>query len=323
MAKAEQIIQLLKSYQAGDDSRFYAIAMQVAAHEARKGHSKIASEIKELIDLAKKNKRQNNVISISQSSSIIQSLVVETKPKCKLSDLTFSDVQKDLFQRVLQEFSQQEKLNKYNLKARRKLLLTGPPGTGKTFTASAFASELKLPLYTVRLDSLITKYMGETASKLRQIFEFMRTAPGVYLFDEFDAIGSDRLTPNDTGEIRRVLNSFLQFLEEDNSESLIVCATNYKKLLDTALFRRFDDLIVYDLPERNQIKKLITNQLHLFDTDTLIWEKIEVEAIGLSHAEISRACDDAAKKSIFKATETIDTSNLVSMLKLRQQSKIK
>ena len=116
-------------------------------------------------------------------------------------------------------------------------------------SASALAGELHLPLFTIVLDGLITKFMGETAAKLRLIFEAISQTRGVYLFDEFDALGSERASGNDVGEIRRVLNSFLQFLEQDQSDSLIVAATNHPKLLDRALFRRFDDVIEFALPD--------------------------------------------------------------------------
>ena len=206
-----------------------------------------------------------------------------------MNDLTFSEKQSKTFKRIIQEYKQQEKLKSYNLEPRRKILLYGPPGTGKTATASALAKELQLPLFTIRLDGLITKFMGETASKLRLVFDAIRSTKGLYFFDEFDAIGSDRMSPNDVGEIRRVLNSFLQFLEQDHSDSFIVAATNYKKLLDPALFRRFDDVLNYDLPEKAQIKTLINNKLAEFSLNIQEqeWQKIEKIADGLSHAEIT------------------------------------
>ena len=120
-------------------------------------------------------------------------------------------------------------------------------------TASVLAGELGLPLFQVRLDGLITKYLGETAAKLRQIFDATSRTRGVYFFDEFDAIGSQRGIPNDVGEIRRVLNSFLQMIEQDRSLSLVVAATNHPGILDSALFRRFDDMLHYELPDTAQV----------------------------------------------------------------------
>ncbi|WP_249364437.1 AAA family ATPase, partial [Pseudoalteromonas ruthenica] len=138
------------------------------------------------------------------------------------------------------------KLKNHGLSPRRKVLLVGPPGTGKTYTASVLAGELDYPLFQVRLDGVITKYLGESSAKLRQVFDAIREVRGVYFFDEFDALGSNRSAGNDVGEARRLLNSFLQMIEQDESNSLIICATNHIEILDHALFRRFDDVIKYE-----------------------------------------------------------------------------
>ena len=143
-------------------------------------------------------------------------------------------------------------------------MLIGSPGTGKTMTAKALAKELHLQLHTIQVDRLVTKFMGETSAKLRQIFDLIQEEHGVYLFDEFDAIGGDRSNDNDVGEMRRVLNSFLQFIEQDTSDSLIIAATNNPKLLDHALFRRFDDVLYYEKPDADQRKALIANVLGTF-----------------------------------------------------------
>jgi AAA+ superfamily predicted ATPase len=130
----------------------------------------------------------------------------------------------------------------------------GPPGTGKTLTASVLASELRLPLFVARFDSLITKFMGESASKLRVVFDALKTTRGVYLFDEFDSLGLQRGSQHDVAEMRRTLNMFLQLIEQDTSDSLIVAATNHGASLDVALFRRFDDVIRYQAPDDAQIE---------------------------------------------------------------------
>ena len=322
MAKADQIIELLKSHIDGDDKRFFAIAMQVASHEARQGHEKLAREVKELVDTAKLSRsaiiQKSSVISLVQPKGELANLLSVEYPKITLSDLTLSDNLKDSFKRIILEQCQQHKLRERGFAPRRKLLLYGPPGTGKTITASALASELSLPLFTIRLDGLITKYMGETASKLRQIFEAITLTRGVYLFDEFDAIGSNRNAGNDVGEIRRVLNSFLQFLEKENSDSLIIAATNFVTLLDKALFRRFDDVIEYRVPDKEQIKSIIRNRLHEFKLSNIIWTNVEQAANGLSHAEITRAADEAAKLSILSGSESILQKNIIAALEERK-----
>lgn len=239
------------------------------------------------------------------------------------AQLTFSKAITDRFHRIILEQRQQHMLSQHGLKPRRKILLYGPPGTGKTITASALAGELKLPLFSIRLDGLITKYMGETASKLRLIFDTMKSTRAVYFFDEFDAIGGDRNLGNDVGEIRRVLNSFLQFMEQDHTESLILAATNYAKLLDPALFRRFDDVIEYHLPDKQQIERVIQNRLHHFKFKSVKWEAVVSHAIGLSHAEITRASDEAAKQFILGKRTAISQKLLVDAIDERKNSSIR
>ena len=167
------------------------------------------------------------------------------------------------------------------------------PNTPFQMTASILAGELGIPLFLVRLDSLITKFMGETAAKLRQVFDSIADMRGVYFFDEFDAIGSHRGLANDVGEIRRVLNSFLQMIEHDQSNSLIVAATNHPEILDYALFRRFDDVVEYKLPTLDQIAGFIRTRLGTFLPKRLVLKAAAARADGLSYAEICRAVDGA------------------------------
>jgi len=195
--------------------------------------------------------------------------------------MVLENAQRNDLARVLREFRQNNKLQEYALSARRKLLLVGPPGCSKTMTSHAFAGELSLPHFSVQLHALITKFMGETAAKLHAVFDAMNETRGVYLFDEFDAIGGDRASRNDVGEIRRVLNSFLTFLEEDDSDSRIVAATNNVGMLDDALFRRFDDIIVYRHPTAGQAKQLVKNRLTVFDTGSLDWSEMSEHIGGL------------------------------------------
>jgi SpoVK/Ycf46/Vps4 family AAA+-type ATPase len=187
-------------------------------------------------------------------------------------------------------------------------------------TAKVLAHELRTPLYSIQVDKLVTKFMGETAAKLRQIFDLIQRAQGVYLFDEFDDIGGERSMDNDVGEMRRVLNSFLQFIEADSSDSLIIATTNSPKLLDKALYRRFDDVLYYDLPDDPAKKRLMENVAGTFLSPQLEWKKITKEAAGLSHSEIDLACRDAIKQAILSDCDVVDASLLVQMLKERRAS---
>ena len=185
-------------------------------------------------------------------------------------------------------------------------------------TAAALAGELHMPLFTIVLDGLMTKFMGETAAKLRLVFDAISETKGVYLFDEFDAIGAKRNERNDVGEIRRILNSFLQFLEADNSDSLIVAATNHPELLDKALYRRFDDVIEYLLPNDEIAQRILENRLALFKTAGIDWPTAVAAGAGLSQAEFALAAEDAAKQALLADRDTINDQDLLSAIAERK-----
>src|SRR5688572_12237456 len=193
MASGDQLKALLKAHLEGDEQRFRSVAMQVAAHEAKRGHGQLAEELRALIDGAKKLQ----AIPISRPRGELANLLSVSYPKSRLGDVVLSQELTKQLNRVIREQRHSTRILAYGLSPRRKLLLVGPPGTGKTLTASVLAGELGIPLLQVRLDGLITKFMGETASKLRQIFESTTHSRGVYFFDEFDAIGSRRALTNE------------------------------------------------------------------------------------------------------------------------------
>ena len=309
MSTARHIIALLKSYAAGEEQQFQSVALQMAAHEARLGHNKLALEIKELVDKAKMRRssteRKQNLVSIVQPKGELASLLSVEYPDTKLNDMILPEKLEEQIKRILLEQNQRSRLQSYNLSPRRKILLIGSPGTGKTMTASALAGELNLPMFTAIYSSLIGKYMGETAGRLKLIFEAMTITRGVYFFDEFDAIGTQRNNMNDVGEIRRVLNSFLLLLDNDQSESIIVAATNHPNLLDKALFRRFDDVIEYTLPDEKLISQLIETRLVKFKPNFNNWSNIIDAAKGLSPAEVIRSADEAAKNAVLSENKEI------------------
>lgn len=311
MAKADYIISIIKSHYSNEPERFTTIALQIAAHEAKLGHVLVANEIKSIIDKAKETKYKTKTFAPE-----LQGLILENVPAVNLSDIIASDDIKSKIVRIVSEFVQRDKLRKHDLENRRKILLSGPPGTGKTLTASIIANELKLPLFTILMDKMVTKYMGETSAKLRQVFDLIEQKQGVYLFDEFDAIGGERSRDNDVGEMRRVLNSFLQFIERDNSDSLIIAITNNKALLDQALFRRFDDVILYHLPDENEKLALLKNRLAQF-SKKLKFNDLLPKINGLSHAEISLACIDAIKETILNEKQIMSNQLVLKAIKDR------
>ena len=319
MANANHLKALLKSHLEGDEQRFLSTALQLAANEARAGHGQLAEEIRALVDQAKNRRAirpmlHDSAIPIGRPRGELAGLLAVSHPKKRLSDMVLNPVLAKKLDRIIREQRSAQRLLERGLSPRRKLMLVGPPGTGKTLTASVLAGELGIPLFQVRLDGLITKFMGETAAKLRQVFDATGSARGVYLFDEFDAIGSQRGIPNDVGEIRRVLNSFLLMLEQDESHSLIVAATNHPEVLDHALFRRFDDVLEYAPPAQEQIRTLIRAKLGDLIEGRFSWILLAKKAVGLSYAEVTRAMDEVLKESIMDEERPIRSTDIGTVL---------
>lgn len=311
MATAEQVKNLIKAHIERDNERFKTTVLQIAANEAKHGHDTFARELKQYAE--KVGKGKGNLIRLNNNEN---GMFLVTVPSERLSDLVVSKELHERIERILVEYRNRNKLQKYGLCNRRKILIEGRPGTGKTFTASVIAAELDLPLYTVQMDKVVTKFMGETSAKLRQIFDTISTSTGVYFFDEFDAIGADRSLDNEVGEARRILNSFLQLIEQDASDSIIIAATNNQKLLDQALFRRFDDVLHYAMPTEDEVRRLFEAKLSIFDKNLSISNEVVNKAGTLSHAEIIRVCDDAIKNSIL-TNVAIDNAYLLRMLEDR------
>ncbi|MGF6991346.1 SpoVK/Ycf46/Vps4 family AAA+-type ATPase [Lachnospiraceae bacterium PM6-15] len=312
MATADQLKSLIKAHNDNDNEKFKTVVLQIAAYEAKLNHDSFARELKKLAD--KTGSKKANIFNFNQQ--LANPMLEMSFPNDRLEDLIVSDDIRERIQRILNEYKNRNKLKSYGMSNRRKILIEGKPGTGKTFTASIIASETRLPLYIVQMDKLVTKFMGETSTKLRQIFDSVENSVGVYLFDEFDAIGADRSLDNEVGEMRRILNSFLQFIEQDSSDSIIVAATNNQKLLDQALFRRFDDVLHYPMPTESEVKHLYEYKIAAFQSTFVPSKKLVEKSIVLSHAEIIRVCEDAIKESILDNCE-ITQSKLLSLVEER------
>lgn len=300
MATGEQVKALIKAHYGQDNERFKTAALRIAASETRAGHTTLGREITAMVDASAHTK--SNIINLANKDN----LFLVSFPETRLNELVVSSEIERKITRVLTEYRQRKKLASFGLSCRRKLLLEGDPGTGKTMTASVIAAELDMPLFIVQTDKLITKYLGETSTRLRQIFETVTANRAVYLFDEFDAIGADRSRDNEVGEMRRILNSFLQFIEADTSESIIIAATNNRKILDQALFRRFDDIMRYELPTVDEAKRIVANRTGAFDPAFTISDTTAAELTQLCQADITRLCEDAVKSSLLTDSSLSD-----------------
>lgn len=324
MAAADQIKTLIKSFAEDDEDQFYATAMQIAAAEARKGNEALANELKKLIDKSKVSRKGAQAIikslPVNTAQKELNDLLELIHPRERMKDMVLDSNLKRAINRTLDEQRKLELLKQHNHTPRKKLLFVGPPGCGKTMSARVIASELALPLFIIRLDGLISRYMGESIAKLKMIFDAMHQFRAVYLFDEFDSIGSNRTYSNDVGEIRRVLNTFLLQIEKDDSNSLIVAATNLPDTLDKALFRRFDDIIQFTLPSKDEIFKLFKLDLEDFSlAGRFDLKKAAQESIGLSFADVHKICQDIEKDLLVYGSEEISQERLINYIHQRKK----
>ena len=324
MSNAKQILAMLRSQAEGDEEQFYSIALQVAAGEARQGHRATAEEIRSAVDAvrAQRGVRASVPISFSRPRGDLDNLLDLREARIRLADVVLNmDIKGHLEAVVLQQ-RRRDWLREHGKTPSRRILFAGPPGSGKTITAEALAGELRLPLFVIRLESLITRFMGETASKLRLVFDEAQRRRGVYLFDEFDAVGSNRLATNDVAEMRRVLNSFLQFMEEPSAtDSVLVAATNHPSLLDRALLRRFDEVLQFEMPTPYEVRAIIKAHLAPMKYPKLVWKTIETAAEGLSQAEIVHAAEEVVKEAILAERGQVSTADLIRQLNKRQSMK--
>ncbi|WP_297802867.1 ATP-binding protein [uncultured Brevundimonas sp.] len=320
MASAQQLIGLIKSHAEGDETRFFDLAMQLAAAEDQKGHVRLAEQLRAWADAGKSPSRAHSSqpTLLAAPRGELGELVGTSYPATRLASLILPATIQDELSHLVAETRQRDRLEARGLHPRRRVLLSGPPGTGKTMTASALAGELKFPMYTVLLHGLITKYFGETASKLRTIFDAVRTNRGVYLFDEIDALAGSRTRGDDVGEARRILNSFLQFLEEDPGPSIIVATTNVPELLDSAILRRFDVVLRYELPDADAIEQTVRRRLNGFKTGRIAWKQLAAAAGGLSTADLVRGTEDAARRAVLSGLDTISTPALLDAFERRR-----
>lgn len=321
MAGAGQhITAMVRSHASGDDASFYSVALQVAAREAKAGHHVLANDIKKAVDASREREPLGKITTLAQPRGELAELVEATHPDVHLRELVAPAELTDQIKQILAEQRQRKNLLEHGFAPAYRLLLEGPPGTGKTMTASVLATELAVPMFTIRLDSLLSKFMGETASKLRLVFDSVAQRRAVYLFDEFDALGADR-AGNDVGEARRILNSFLVFLEEASSESLVLAATNHRAILDKALFRRFDAVLTYTLPDARQAAAVIKARLGTLASGTSMAKLGEYTA-GLSHAELVKAAETAAKTILMRGETKVQRDDIITALISRRTASL-
>lgn len=235
----------------------------------------------------------------------LSNLVEVIEPSRQRDELILSPQNIRAFVGLLEEFRRADTLRRHGLSIRSKLLFCGPPGCGKTVTAEVFAHELGLPLLVARLDTIISSYLGETASNLRNVFEVASNEPCVLFLDEFDALARTRTEGAEHGELRRVVNSLLLMIDKYHGRGFLIAATNLEESLDAAIWRRFDDVILFDHPREKQIRQFIELKTRNFPLNFDLSKAVS-KLDGLSYADIERICINAIKRSILKDLKQID-----------------
>lgn len=322
MAYAKQVLAMVRNHAEGENEEFLTVALQVAAAAARKGHRTVADDIRSAVKKAQSedSKSLSAPIPLTQSLGNLSELLEQKHTTSRLSDIALRKKIRFSLDGIVREQRQRTWLREYGKTPDSSVLFVGPPGTGKTLTAHALANALKLPLFVIRLESLISRYMGETATKLRLIFDETANRRAVYLFDEFDAVGGFREAKNDVAEMRRVLNSFLQFIEiPKNTDSLVVCTTNLSSLLDSALLRRFDHVLAFEPPTADEIALIVKWNLSSLRVEGTDWDSIILSAQGLSQAEIVRATESVVKTAILDERDFLTTEEIVKALNFRRE----
>lgn len=325
MTRGELLRKLFKNYVSNDDYSFRAVALEIIAEEQQKQNHALARDLLDLLEArdAIPKKTNGNGFSELPKNKQQQFQLVELKqPIHRLTDIILKDKTREQINRIIAEYNKFEILKVHGLKPKRRILLCGPPGCGKTLSAEVIATELKLPLLYTRFDAIISSYLGETATNLRKVFDHAKSGRWVILFDEFDSIGKSRNSPQDHGELQRVVNSFLQILDNFDEDSIIIAATNNPSILDSALWRRFDEIILLEKPNLKEIKLLLSLKLKNFPIYKVDINEISKQVRGLSHAEIEWICTDAIKTAILDDREAVNQDLLLTSIKKQKNRKL-
>lgn len=307
MARGELMKKLLSSY--GREDEFRAVVEQIIAEEEKKNNRVLARSLRKTLDNLDSRPAKGDLSRLVPFPDEAKDFIQRVEPQHGPQDILLSRQNTELFVGLIREFRQADRIRRHGLPVRSKLLFCGPPGTGKTLCAEVFATELGLPFFHVRLDSLISSYLGETATNIRKTFEFARRQPCVLFFDEFDAIARSREETGEHGELRRVVNSLLIFIEQIEPKGFVIAATNLDAHLDPAVWRRFDEVVWFDQPDGEMIRKYLAHAFRNAQTSFEPGANAD-QLQGYSYADLERVCRQALKLSILGGSKTVSDGNL-------------
>jgi len=320
--KTDIIKLLLQSHATGDEASFRKAALQLAAAESSAGHVRVADDIRAIIAKmpATGTRKSVPIIDIAAPRGELADILEGGHRDERLRDIILRPEVQEQLLRVISENRSRDRLERFGVSPRRRLLFHGAPGCGKTLAAAVLAGEMGLPLMTVRFDALFSRFLGATAVQLRAIFAEMPRRPGVYLFDEFDSVAKARGDSQDVGEMNRVVTAFLQLVDADVSGSILVAATNHVELLDRAMFRRFDVIVPFEKPTREQIAQLFKLRLGNVGLRDPLVDELAGRVEAWSFADAARACDDALRTmALDDRTEIAERDVLLALEELKRR----
>jgi SpoVK/Ycf46/Vps4 family AAA+-type ATPase len=313
MARSDLLISLVQAGNAGDNRGFRTVTEAIIAEERAKRHDVLAERLsKAIAPNGNGNGMHNAAITPIDSFSRGRDFISEVIPRRRLEDLVLSDAARENLREFIEEQHRADILRAHGLEPRNRVLLVGPPGTGKTTVAEAIAEAVAVPLFVVRYEAIIGSYLGETASRLKRVFDYARTTPCVLFFDEFDAIGKERGDTHETGEIKRVVSSLLMQVDELPSYTIVAAATNHPELLDRAAWRRFQVRLNLPLPSPKQLAEFIGSFLARFGDSPGQSSVAIAKTLGaISYAEAEEFCLDVRRRQVLSAGEK-PLKNIVS-----------
>ncbi len=306
--------RLFRVIQSGSDADVDTLCRRVIEEEKRQGHGRVAKQLEQILTAKQppKSATQSGTLQRLPTSRRDSALLVQEIPVEKLRHLmVLPDSVERRFQRVEKEFAARTRLAKHGLKPRHRILLYGPPGCGKSLGAERLAWNTGLPLRKVRFDTLLSSYFGETMANLRKVFDAAQTSPCALFLDECDSLARSRTERNDVGEITRITNALLEMLEDYKGDGLVIAATNLDSALDTALFRRFDEVLKVPLPGIEEIDRLLKATLSPMETDpSLRWREMAQAMDGMSGSEVVHVAQSAAKHGVLEGRKRISEADI-------------
>lgn len=318
MARADLLKKLFRSFQMRDDSVFREAAEEIINEERKKHHNVLATELERILNNNRTNTRFGpELVSIDpppKDHDRRTPLLEIRRPARYLDDLVFEKVVRNSLDRALLEFGAWDVLEANGLPPMRRILFCGPSGCGKTATGEAFAAELGLPLLYIRFDAVVSSLLGETSANLRKVFDYARRGQWVMLFDEFDAIGRSRDDVTEHGEIKRVVNSFLQIVDSFDGRSLIIAATNFEQALDPAVWRRFDEVIRLERPNDDNLMILLRKRLKPLRFDDVHVMDLVKQLSGSTYADAERICFDIRKSCAMRGEQQVRPEDITEAI---------